>query len=424
MSLQKLREEYSAKAAKAREILDRPKDQWTVEAAAEVDAIYAELDKIQAQIDRYEALVKRTDDLEASARGRSIVSGRSVDEEAHRISVERRAFGAWARMGREALQNVSDEQVKQQIQLGFRLGVQNIGMQNAAVGTNTAGGYTVETDVAADVIQRLKAYGGVRNVATLLPTAQGNPILYPTTDDTANSGELLAEAATAATQDVTFGAVTIGAYKWSSKVVPVSIELLQDSAVDIEGLILGLISTRLGRVQNTYFTTGTGTAQPLGVATAAASGGSKVGATGQTTSVTYDDLVDVEHSVDPAYRQRGTCGWMFNDSTLKVMKKLKDTMNRPLWRPAVTGGDAADILGYRYDVNQDMPTMAANAKSIIFGDFSRYIVRDVMQVTMMRFDDSAYASKGQVGFLAFQRSDGKWVDSGNAAIAYYQNSAT
>lgn len=419
MSLQKLREEYSAKAAKAREILDRPKEQWTAEASAEVDSIYAELDKIQAQIDRYESLIKRTDGLEASARERSIVSGRSVDEEAHRISVERRAFAAWARMGREALQNVSDEQVKQQIQLGFRLG-----MQNAAVGTNTAGGYTVQTDVATDVIQRLKAYGGVRNVARALSTAQGNSILYPTTDDTANTGELLAEGATAATQDVSFGGVTIGAYKWSSKVVPVSIELLQDSAVDVEGLIMDLISTRLARIQNTYFTTGTGTAQPLGIATAAASGGSKVGATGQTTSVTYDDLVDVEHAIDPAYRQRGTCGWMFHDTTLKVLKKLKDTMNRPLWRPAVTGGDAADILGYRYDVNQDMPTMAASAKSIIFGDYSRYIVRDVMEVSMMRFDDSAYASKGQVGFLAFQRSDGKWVDSGNSAIAYYQNSAT
>jgi HK97 family phage major capsid protein len=264
----------------------------------------------------------------------------------------------------------------------------------------------------------------VRQVAGQLTTGQGNSILYPTTDDTSNAGELVAEGATAANQDATFGSVTLGAYRFSSKIIPVSLELLQDSAVDIEGLIYSLITTRLGRIQNTYFTTGTGTAQPLGVLTAAAAGGSKVGAAGQTTSITYDDLVDVEHSVDPAYRSKGTCSWMFHDNTLKILKKLKDSMSRPLWRPAVTGGDAADILGYSYGVNQDMPVMAANAKSIVFGDMSRYLVRDVMGVTLYRFDDSNYMKNGQVAFLAFQRSDGKWIDSGNAAIAYYQNSAT
>lgn len=422
MSLQKLREEYNARAGKAREILNRPKEDWNDAAAKEVDDIYAELDKIDEQIKKYEALLKRTDGLEISARDRAIRTGRSVDEEVHNLSIERRAFGAWMLHGR-LTGNIADEQVRAAVELGFkRPSLDQV--SNAGVSTAAAGGYTVQTDVVSQVIQRLKAFGGMRNVAGKLNTSSGNPILYPTTDDVNNVGELLAEGTQAGTQDVTFGGVTIGAYKFSSRVIPVSIELLQDSEADIEGLIYDLISTRLGRVQNTYFTTGTGTSQPLGLLTAAASGGSKTGATGQTTSVIYDDLVDVEHSVDPAYRGRGTCSWMFHDTTLKVLKKLKDTMNRPLWRPAVTGGDAADILGYRYEINQDMPVMAANAKSIVFGDMSRFVVRDVMAMTLYRFDDSAYMSKGQIGFLAFMRADSRWIDSGNAAIAYYANSAS
>lgn len=70
-----------------------------------------------------------------------------------------------------------------------------------------------------------------------------------------------------------------------------------------------------------------------------------------------------------------------------------------------------------------MPTMAANAKSILFGDFSKYLVRDVMDVTLFRMTDSAYTLKGQVGFVAFCRSGANMVDNGGA-VKFYQNSAT
>ncbi len=412
MSLQQLREEYNALAIKARALVDVPKDKWTKASEAETDTIYAEMDVIEAQIKRHEGLLKRTDNLETSARSRAVVTGRSVDEEAHVLSVGRQAFRAFAQYGDKAGGHVSDE-VQAVLQTGFR---------NAAVAPASAGGYIVETEVAGEVLIRLKAYGGVRQVATSLTTAGGNPLLYPTTDDTANTGELVAETVAAATQDVTFGGVTINAYRFSSKIIPVSLELLQDTAIDVEGLILGLAATRLGRITNTNFTVGTGVAQPQGLLTAANLG--KTGLTGQTTAIIYDDLVDLEHSVDPAYRRLATCGWMFHDTTLRVLKKLKDSMGRPLWRPAVSGVDSDNILGYRYTINQDMPIMAASAKSVLFGDFSRHIVRDSMAVTLFRFTDSIYMSKGQIGFLAMMRADSRWTDSGNSALSYYANSAT
>jgi len=218
--------------------------------------------------------------------------------------------------------------------------------------------------------------------------------------------------------------VTLKTYKFSSKVVACPFELLQDSSIDMEAFIKARLVTRLGRVTNTYFTTGTGSGQPNGIVTAATSG--KVGTTGQTVTVIYDDLVDLVHSVDPAYRNLGRCKFMMNDSSLKVIRKIKDSSGRPIFMPGYDGlgGSFPDTLfGYQIQINQDISVMAANAKSILFGDFTFYKIRDAMDIQMFRFDDSAYIKLGQIGFLAWMRSGGNFVDVGGG-VKYYQNSAT
>lgn len=264
----------------------------------------------------------------------------------------------------------------------------------------------------------------MRSVAEVFRTATGSDINFPTSDGTSETGELIGENTTATAADPSFGVVTIKTYKFSSKIVAVPFELLQDSSVDIEAFIRGRMVTRLGRITNTKFTVGTGTGEPTGVVTAASSG--KVGITGQTTTVIFDDLVDLVHSVDPAYRALGRCRFMLNDASLKVIRKLKDSQGRPIFLPGYDGlaGAMPDtILGYPVTINQDVAAMAANAKSILFGDFSFYKIRDAMDVSMFRFDDSAYIKLGQIGFLAWMRSGGNFVDVGGA-VKYYANSAT
>ena len=293
-----------------------------------------------------------------------------------------------------------------------------------SVGTASQGGYTVPTEVATSVADALKAYGGMRSVAEVFRTASGNDINFPTSDGTSETGELIGENTTATGADPSFGVVTLKTYKFSSKVVAVPFELLQDTSIDMEGFIRSRLATRLGRVTNTYFTTGTGTAQPNGIVTAAGSG--KVGTTGQTATVIFEDLVDLVHSVDPAYRALGNCRFMMNDASLKVIRKLKDSQGRPIFLPGYDGlaGPMPDtLLGYPITINQDVATMAANAKSILFGDFSYYKIRDAMDMQMFRFDDSAYIKLGQIGFLAWMRSGGNFVDVGGA-VKYYANSAT
>jgi HK97 family phage major capsid protein len=70
-----------------------------------------------------------------------------------------------------------------------------------------------------------------------------------------------------------------------------------------------------------------------------------------------------------------------------------------------------------------MPVMAANAKSILFGDFSNYVIRDALDVQIIRLNER-FPDNLEVGFIAFQRTDGNLVNAGTNPIKYYQNSAT
>lgn len=293
-----------------------------------------------------------------------------------------------------------------------------------STGTGNQGGYTVQTTIASELIDILKAYGGVRGVASSISTAQGNPMSYPTSDGTSEVGEWIPENTTATAQDPTFGTVSLNVFKAGSKVIAVPIELLQDSQIDVVGMITKRIGERIGRTLNAGFTTGTGSGQPNGFVTAASTG--KTGTTGQTTTVIYDDLVDLQESIDYAYQQGGTCRWMMHQQTRKVIRKLKDANNRPVWIDSwdagVTQGTAGSLLGMDVVINNDMAQPGANAKTIAYGDFSKYMIRDVMEMTILRFDDSAYAKLGQVGFLAWTRCGGNLLDTNG--IKLYAHSAT
>jgi HK97 family phage major capsid protein len=206
---------------------------------------------------------------------------------------------------------------------------------------------------------------------------------------------------------------------YTSKLVLVSYQLLNDSAIDVDGTLRSLLAERIGRIWNTHFTTGTGTSQPTGIVTGATTG--VTGTTGQTLTVIYDNLVDLIHSIDPSYRN-ANCKFMVADATLAAVRKLKDTQGHPLWQPSVQAGTPDTLLSYPVVINQDMPVMAANAKSILFGDIrSAYVARIVNDVQIVRLNER-YADFLQVGFFGFARADGT-VQNANA-IRVYANSAT
>lgn len=292
-----------------------------------------------------------------------------------------------------------------------------------ATSPGTAGGYLIPTGFSGLLEEFLKAYGGMRQQCRIFPTPDGRNIPWPTVDDTANIGQIIPENATANEQDVAFGQVTFKAFKYSSKYVPVSVELLQDSFFDIDNLLAELLAIRIGRATNKDFTVGGytgGTTGPYGLTECQVTG--TTGAIGESTSLITDDLYNLEHSVDPAYRPGSI--WMFADSTLKAIKKLKDSTGRMLWQPALSGmaNPVPDTIdGFPYQINQDMPAMAAGALSIAFGDFKKYVIRDCRDITVVRLVE-LQALLGRVVFLAFSRHDGRTLNAN--AIKLFANSAS
>lgn len=408
MSIQALREQRAAKAKTLNELVT--KATWNDATDKPIyDSGMAELDSIDAQISRITALNEKV---------ASDALNNSVIEAAARIghnsgNTAATLYAKWLRGGDNAL-NAEERGVV---------------FNTMSTTTNTEGGYTVQTDIASTVINSLKAFGGMRSVATVIRTDAGNPMSFPTSDGTAETGEQVAENTVSTNADLVFGTVALNCYKFSSKDVAVPIELLQDSSVDIEAFVRQRLVTRLGRITNTRFTLGTGSSQPNGIITAASTGVTAANGTSAVTAVLYSNLVDLVHSVDPAYRALGNCSWMMNDASVKVIRKIVDSQGRPYLVPgyemklAGESGSAPDtLLGYPITVNQDIAVMAASAKSIAFGDFSFYYIRDAMNVEMQRYNDSAYAKKGQVGFLAWLRSGGNLLDTG--AVKLFVNAAS
>jgi HK97 family phage major capsid protein len=408
VSIQDLREKRAAKAKEARQLLnDHPGDKWTPVQGDAFTKLEAEISQLETQIGAHQRML----DIEADGKaGAKLIeaAGRAGLANADQLD-PRRMYDTWLRGGDNALSSEQWAAIR----------------ATMSTTTPSEGGYTVSTTVAGNLIDALKTFGGMRQVAEVFRTAKGNDWTFPTSDGTAEVGEIVAQNAPASAQDPVFGTVALSVYKYSSKVVAVPFELLQDSEIDVEAFVQQRLRTRIGRITNQHFTTGTGSGQPRGAVTAATVG--KVGTTGQTTTVTYNDMVDLIHSLDPAYRGMSDVAWMMADISIKGLRKLVDSAGRPIWTPGYEAGITQKVpdslLGYPIVINQDMPVPAANAKSILFGAFHyAYKIRDVMDVTMFRFTDSAYTKNGQVGFLAWSRSGGNCVDT--TAIKYYQNSAT
>lgn len=396
-----LRERRSALAKELRNSLDNnPGASWNEALQKKYDGGLDEVARIDAEIDR----IQKVMDLDAERQFDDAVQ--QINGSRGELTPERAAFNQWMR---------------EPNRLTAEQGV--IIRNTMSTTTGSEGGFTVPSEIASELIDAMKDFSGVRQVADVLRTAQGNPLSYPGSDGTAEVGELIAENVTATALDPSFTTVALNTYKYSSKIVAVPFELLQDSAIDIEGFVRKRLAERLGRITNQHFTTGTGSGQPRGAATGSAAG--KVGTTGQTLTVIADDLVDLVHSVNSAYRNQGRCRFMLRDATFGSVRKLKDTAGRPIFIPGWDGLGKSmpdEILGYPVKVNDDVAAMAANARSILFGDFSYYKIRDVMAVTLFRFTDSAYAKLGQVGFLAWHRAGGNLVDT--TAVKHYANSAT
>lgn len=385
----------------------------TAEERTNWDKWEAELEQVSGDIERLQRAQKLDEiDFRTVAGATGAGEQNPEDDEAQRAKAYEAAFFAFARGGMEEL----DTDQRQVLRSGF-LSAKEARAQG--VGTGAAGGYLVPDGFRAVMTETMKAFGGLLNIANVITTSTGNPLPWPTNDDTNNEGAILGENTQIGEQDIELGQQEINAYTYTSKLVRVAWVLLEDSAFDLENWLPKKLGERIGRASAGHFAAGTGTGQPEGILSNATVG--VTGAASATATITYDNLVDLEHSVDPAYRNAGNCRYLMSDAALKMLRKMKDNDERPLWQPIPAPGFPPTINGWSYTIDQKITAPAADAKSIAFGDFrAGYIIRQVRDVRMVRLLER-YADFLQTGFFGFARMDAKPDDP--AAIAVYQHGA-
>lgn len=403
------------------------------------DAMHTDASAIWTQVERAER--QETLDRElADARGRDTKTKKSTVENPDSpeaiASAEREAFRSWLAGGWGAM---TPEQRQIQTRQRDRVGNANVSKmiaeaiaslseetRAAQTVTTSGGGYLIPQGFQNELDIALKAFGGMRQACRTLTTATGNPLMWPTLDDTSNTGRLLTINTQVTNTGIAVGQVQLDAYKFSSESILVPSELDQDSAINIEEMVRTVMEERLGRVTNTYLTTGTGSSQPNGIVTAASDSGIDVDISDMATGAdtTYLRLLEIVHSVDPAYRAMSGCGWMFHDTMLLDIRKVLDANKRPIFSDAVSPaslGSIGTLLGFPVFVNQDVPAPTTNTnKAVLFGALKKYIIRQVRPMIMLRLAER-YADYDQIGYMAFERLDGELL---NTAAVKYANSVT
>ena len=269
-------------------------------------------------------------------------------------------------------------------------------------------GVVAWTEFFAGFYEELKSFGPVLDLISYHNSDNGNNLPIPVLDDTANAAVILAEEATAAAADVSVANVVLGAYKYSSNEVIMSLELLQDSSVDIESYVAKALAARFARAWAAHVTTGTGSGQPYGLVTRSTASGVVAGGTGAAPTLTGDNFIDLAESLDDAYKSGNKVGYMMSPATMTKVRKLKDNNGQYLWNVSLQQGLPATFYGYPVYRNQAMASTGVNAKLAVFGDFSKYLWRNVSPVQIFKLNEFRIRS-AQISYIGFARGDGNLI---------------
>jgi HK97 family phage major capsid protein len=311
---------------------------------------------------------------------------------------------SWLRMGTPLERSEDSQAVARR---GFSPGAQSVELRAMSKGTSSAGGATVPTGFLAEISKTLKLMAPVRSLARVINTESGESLRLPKNNDTGNIGEIIGENVEQNEQDLAFSEIILGAYKYSSKLVRVSRELLEDTGVDLSGFLAEQLGERIGRAQEVDFLTGNGSSAPEGVITAASTTSAA-----SATALGVSDLINLLAAIDPAWlTNNGSVAWMMHPSIWAAIRKLNDSTGRPLVGEVTTGANL-NLLGYPVVLTNGMDsTIASTKKTVLVGAFNQYAIRDVGGVQLFR-DASQYFTRDQVAFVAYQRTDAKILQSG------------
>ncbi|MGG7567896.1 phage major capsid protein [Rhodovulum sp. DZ06] len=425
MTPKELRQKAERIAEAARAKLDEIKDDTPAERAAEIerefDAMMEDHDALVARAERGERLSRAEAAME-EARGRPDPRRPQAPEDRGRASEEAPEGMSYRAAFTELLRNGGDTammapEARQALAAGYR----QIEGRTQLAGNQAAGGYTVPEELQAILIRAMAAWGPMYDpgFAFEINTPDGTVMPIPTIDDTAQTAEQGTEGQALTDdggKDAVFGRKELGAYDFNTEFVRWSWQLNADSVFNFETLLGSLLGERLARKANAMLTTGSGSGEPQGILTAAPVGVTAAG----TAAITFDELIDLEHSVDPAYRASPTCAYMFNDTTLSVLRKIKNSQGDYIWQKGdVVKGVPPTLNDHPFRINQSMPNLGAAAKPVIFGDMKKYFVRKVGDPVIGVLRERFWPDLGIAGLIRF---DGAIGDA--RAIKHLANAAS
>ena len=361
---------------------------FTADEQMAFDKADADYKEIEANIQRLE----RANAYEADMSAKDVL----VQADAPKLSTEERyshAFKKYVRGGNASLSN--DEKA---LLVEKRVNVSD---------NNAKGAFTVSTALYDQFVETMKYFAPVLNEVNVIRTASGQPMDFTTFNETNKTASFVgAQGSVISEDEMAFGTTSIAVHT-AATMVKLSWELLQDNEFNIEGEMGRLLGERVGRLLESAYTNGTGTNEPFGIVTDAGAGITAASA----SAFTRNELVQLIHSIDPAYRARGA-KFMFNDSTLSAIKQLAigSADARPLWQPSIREGAPDTIDGFGYVINQAMDDVATGDVPVIFGEFNCYYAREAGALSLRRLDER-FADSLVSGFLLYGRYGGKLVKS-------------
>ena len=272
----------------------------------------------------------------------------------------------------------------------------------ATVGTSNNAGTTTQNTFVASVVEAMRERSPFFGLANVVTTGSGETIEWPV-KLTRPTAAQVAENTAYSTSDETWGRTSVGAFKYGV-MVQATEEIVSDSRLDI----LSILGTDAGEavaddvVEDLL--TGTGTTKPWGWATRATGSVNAANLAG----VTFDNLIDLSYAIKSPYRRNAV--YMFNDTAIKTLRKVKDTTGQYLWQPALTAGAPDMINGYPVLTDPNMPIAGASAKVGLFGDPKKYLIRQAKDLRVVRSDEYGF-DKDLITFKVTWRGSGDLLDT-------------
>lgn len=311
--------------------------------------------------------------------------------------------------GRETRTDVRDEAAELRALARGEVTEVSFDLRTATTGTATNAGNTKQTTFVATVLEAMRNRSQFFGRARLLTTSGGEVMEWPIKNALnpatapVSGAALTAENTPYAKGDQSWTKTSIGAFKYGV-IVEATQEIVADSALPILSILASDAGEAVADVVVSDLLLGNGTNKPAGWAYRATTSGVNAA---NLAGITFANMLDLQYSLTAPYRRNGV--YMVNDSAVPVLSKIVDSTGNYLWRPSVQAGEPDTIWGKPVITDPNMPTSGASAKVALFGDPSKYLIRQVSGLRVTRSDEYGF-DRDVIAYKVSWRGSGDLFD--------------